>query len=65
MPMGSTSVTVSAIDDFIASQANLAFWDDFDKAMRGREERLPNRHSGEPAPDLAWLLYELARAHSG
>jgi hypothetical protein len=63
MPTGSNSVTLSAIDGFMSSQANLAFLNDFDEAMRGREERLPSRQSGDPAADWAWLLYELARTH--
>lgn len=62
MPVESNSATILAIDEFISNQANLSFLNDFDNAMRGREERLPTRHSSDAA-DLAWQLYELARAH--
>jgi hypothetical protein len=43
-------------------EAPLAFLNDFDAALQGREERLPDRASGSVA-ELAWLLYDLARNH--
>ncbi|MET4841511.1 hypothetical protein [Bradyrhizobium japonicum] len=62
MPIESNSATILAIDEFISNQENLSFLNDFDNAMRGREERLPTRHPSDAA-DLSWQLYELARAH--
>jgi len=54
--------TIERIDEFIAGQAPLAFLNDFDAALQGREERLPDRAS-ESVAELAWLLYDLARNH--
>jgi hypothetical protein len=62
MPEKGGQETIAGIDEFIAGQAPLAFLNDFDAALQGREERLPDRASGSVA-ELAWLLYDLARNH--
>lgn len=55
--------TVDAIERFIARQADLSSLNDFDEALRGREQRLPQRKGSTPAEELAWLLYDLTKNH--
>jgi hypothetical protein len=58
-----SSNTAQAIEQFSAATGALSFFNHFDKAMKGRQERLPPRSSGRATVEIAWLLYELMRDH--
>jgi hypothetical protein len=63
MPVSDVERVEARIDRFIAFQENFKFLNDFDRAMRGRAQRLPKRESVESVAELAWSLYELCRNH--
>lgn len=58
-----SSGTKKLIDEFVTATQALSFFNDFDQAMKGRQERLPPRDPKKPTSEIAWLMYELTRDH--
>lgn len=56
-------LVVEVIEQFLEQQRNLTFLNNFDEALRGRKQRLPNRELETPTTQLAWRLYDLYRCH--
>ncbi|WP_156526688.1 hypothetical protein [Bradyrhizobium sp.] len=59
----SNELVVEVIDSFLEQQTDLTFLNNFDEAMRAREQRLPARESDSPTTQLAWRLYDLYKNH--
>jgi hypothetical protein len=61
--MKSGSELVEVIELFLEQQSSLTFLNNFDEALRGREQRLPARELDSPTIQLAWRLYDLYKKH--
>ncbi len=59
----SSELIVEVIEQYLERQDNLTFMNNFDEAMRGREQRLPARELDSPTAQLAWRLYDLCKRH--
>ncbi|QQO34264.1 hypothetical protein JJC00_00650 [Bradyrhizobium diazoefficiens] len=59
----SSELIVPVIEQYLEQQGNLTFINNFDEAMRGREQRLPARELDSPTAQLAWRLYDLCKRH--
>ena len=59
-----TDLVVEVIEQFLEQQSNLPFLNNFDGAMRGREQRLPAQELDSPTTQLAWRSqFTKARTH--